>query len=122
MKKLFVIILFMLVFISNLCLASPFIVCNPDDTVYKYRVRLSSDNGTTWTEWVESNPLNNAMHYDIGALTPGTYKGEAQAGGLYELTDSADGAITSVMYWSESAFFILKIKPSGKPTILKIEK
>ena len=91
-------------------LAAPFIVADPQ-TATKYRMRLSADNGVTWGSWVEGNPVNGALRFDVSETPTGSYKGEAQAWGKVSITDSTSGQISTVFMWSPSAPFVLSVTP-----------
>ena len=114
MKKLFVLITILVAF-ATIALAAPFIVADPQ-TATKYRMRLSADNGATWSTWTEGAPIAGAMKFDIAGTTPGNYKGEAQAGDNITLTDSTTGQTSTVFSWSASAPFLLTVK-AGQKTI-----
>lgn len=90
-------------------MASPFIVADPQ-TATKYRMRLSADNGVTWGVWIEGDPVNGALRFDVEGIPKGDYKGEAQAGGNVSLTDSTSGATSVVWMWSASAPFVLNLR------------
>ena len=98
---------------ASIAIASPFIVADPDPTVTQYQIRLSSDGGTTWGNWVQGNPVANTMRFDIGTTPAGNYKGEVQAGANVTLTDSTTGQTSTVFKWSASAPFLLVV-PTGK--------
>jgi hypothetical protein len=113
MKKLFLTVAILAV--AALAIASPFIVADPQ-TATKYRMRLSADNGATWSVWTEGAPISGAMKFDIAGTTPGNYKGEAQAGDNITVTDSTTGQTSTVFGWSASAPFLLTVK-AGQKTI-----
>ena len=111
MKKIVVFLAFMFVLCAvAMVMAAPFIVADPS-TATKYRMRLSADNGATWSAWVEGNPVAGAMKFDIVATPAGSYKGEAQAGGNVTVTDSTTGNVSTVWMWSASAPFLLNKLP-----------
>lgn len=118
MKTTFCALVFVL--FAVVVFASPFLVADPA-TSTKYRMRLSADNGVTWGAWVEGNPVNGAMKFDVAGMTNGTYLGEAQAWGDVEVTDSTSGAITSVGSWSTSSPFVLKVRGQKVVNIKVIE-
>ena len=113
MKKLFLTLAILAV--AAMAIASPFIVADPQ-TATKYRMRLSADNGATWSAWTEGAPIAGAMKFDIAGTVPGNYKGEAQAGDNITLTDSTTGQVSTVFSWSASAPFLLTVK-AGQKTI-----
>lgn len=107
-------ILSLLLFVSAAFAAGPYLVCDPAVNVSKYQVRLSLDNAT-WGTWVESPAqTDGSMKYDVSAVTPANYYGQAQAYGTYTVTDSTTGAVSTVEGWSVSAPFLLKTPGSSK--------
>ena len=119
MKKLFVLIAVLVAFVG-LALASPFIVADPQVDVTKYRMRLSADNGATWSAWTEGDPVNDALKFDIAGTPKGNYLGEAQAGANVEVTDSTTGNVSIVWQWSASAPFLLKVRAGQKTANIKV--
>jgi hypothetical protein len=115
MKKLLLIIAILAV--AALAIASPFITADPQSAT-KYQMRLSADNGATWSAWVQGDPVSGAMKFDIGTTPAGSYKGEAQAGGNVSVTDTTTGQVSTVFKWSASAPFSLTVVPGQ--TIIKI--
>lgn len=116
MKKLIAIIFLSILLFTSLVLAEPFIVSNPQTDATKFRMRLSADNGVTWGTWSEGNPVSNAMKFDLQPVTPGNYKGEAEAGGNVTVTDSTSNQTSTVFKWSDPAPFVLSIPSLTKPT------
>lgn len=104
--------------IATMAFAQPFLVCDPQTDAIRFRIRTSID-GTTWATWTEGPPVNNAMRFDLGGTAPGTYQGQAQAGGEYEVTDITTGQVTSVETWSTSAPFFLTVRSGQVPAGLK---
>lgn len=118
MKRLSI-ILAILIFAAP-AMASPLVVADPQSAT-KYRMRLSADNGVTWGAWVEGNAVSGAMRFDVGANTPGPYKGEAQAWGVStSLTDSTTGVVTTIIDWSASSPFVLNLKAGQKVVNIKV--
>lgn len=115
MRKLLIIASILV--IAATAMASPFIVADPNPAT-KYQMRLSADNGVTWTAWTQGDPVSGAMKFDIGATPAGNYKGEAQAGGNVSVTDTTTGQVSTVFKWSASAPFQLTVVPGQ--TIIKI--
>src|SRR4030067_839606 len=103
MKKLIAIIFLSILLFTSLVLAEPFIVSNPQTDATKFRMRLSADNGVTWGPWSEGNPVSNAMKLELQPVTPGNYKGEAEAGGNVTVTDSTSNQTSTVFKWSDPA-------------------
>lgn len=99
--------------------AGPYIVSDPDPEATLYRMRLSSDGGVTWGPWTEGPPVGQALKFDLGGVARGTYKGEAQAGGNVEVTDSTSGQVSTVFQWSSSAPFSLRVTPGKSPIHIK---
>ena len=118
MKKISII--FAVLIFAVAAFAAPFIVADPQLDVTKYRMRLSADNGVTWSAWTEGVPVNNALKFDVSGTPKGTYLGEAQAGGDVELTDTTSGLVSTVWQWSASAPFVLKVRAGQTTTKIKI--
>lgn len=104
---------------AAVALAAPFIVADPQSAT-KYQMRLSSDNGATWSAWVQGDPVGGQMKFDIASTPAGSYKGEAQAGGNVTVTDSTTGAVSTVWMWSVSAPFLLNKLPGQKTINIKV--
>ena len=100
-------------------MASPFIVADPQSAT-KYQMRLSADNGATWSAWVQGDPVGGQMKFDIASTPAGSYKGEAQAGGNVTVTDSTTGNVSTVWMWSVSAPFLLNKLPGQKTINIKV--
>jgi len=106
MKKLLISII--VLSLVSIAFAEPFIVCDPAQNVSKYQLRLSADNGTTWSPWTEGPAQSDgSMKFDLVSTPPGNYKGEAQAFGTYQVTDSTTGQVSTASGWSSSAPFLL---------------
>ena len=105
--------------LAAVALASPFITADPQ-TATKYRIRLSSDNGATWSAWTEGAPIAGAMRFDIAGTAPGSYSGEAQAGDNITLTDSTTGQVSTVFGWSASAPFLLTVRAGQRTVNIKV--
>jgi hypothetical protein len=119
MKRSIAILFFMLVF-SAIVFASPFIISDPQTDATKFRMRLSADNGATWSAWVEGDPVSGGAKFDLAGVQKGVYKGEMQAGAYCSVTDSTTNVTTTVWIWSESAPFVLDQQISGKPVNIKV--
>jgi hypothetical protein len=99
---------------QSIC-AEPFLISDPQTDATKFRIRFSTD-GTTWGAWSEGNPVNNAMRFDLGGITVGTYQGQAQAGASTSVTDPTSGVTTTVPLWSDSSPFVLRVPNKNKPS------
>jgi hypothetical protein len=117
MKKISLIWVVVIVAITSLALAEPFLTCDPQTDATKFRLRLSPS-----TPWVEGPAVSGAMMFDLGGTTPGTYNGEAQAGGTFQVVDSVTGSISSVDSWSPSAPFVLTVRAGNRPAKVKTTK
>ena len=103
-------------------LAQPYIVADPQADADKFRIRFSTDNGVTWGAWAEGPPVDGGLKFSIAGVAPASYKGEAQAGATVELTDSTTGVTTTVEAWSDSAPFLLTVRPGNAPAKIKVLK
>ena len=112
------IILSILLFATS-AMASPFVVADPSPAT-NYRLRLSTDNGVTWSAWAVGSTVSGAMKFDLATTTPGSYKAEVQAGGEVTLTDSTTGNVTMVIFWGTSAPFLLNLKAGQKTVNIKV--
>lgn len=107
MKKT-LIVLGLILLSVGIAFAGPFLISDPAINITKYQIRLSADNGVTWSAWAESPAqTDGSMRYDIGSYAAGNYKGEAQAYGTYTVTDSTSGQVSTAVGWSASAPFVL---------------
>lgn len=120
MKKLFVLLVVMVAMVG-LAFAQPFLTADPQTDATKYRMRLSTDAGATWGSWVEGPANNNALWFDLSPVPPANYQGQAQAGAIYEVTDTQTGQTTSVDTWSSSAPFALSVRSSSPPTGVRVQ-
>ena len=119
MKRIWIFGLTVLILaMAAVVLATPFLISDPQTDATKFRIRLSPDNGATWSAWVQGDPVEGAMKFDIGATPAGNYKGEAQAGGNVTVTDTTTGQTSTVFKWSASAPFGLTMAPGQ--TVIKI--
>lgn len=112
------IILSILLFAAT-AMASPFVVADPSSAT-NYRLRLSTDNGVTWSAWAVGSAVSGAMKFDLSTTTPGNYKAEVQSGGEATVTDSTTGQVTTVVLWSASSPFLLKLTPGQKTVNIKV--
>lgn len=120
MKRLFIILA--VLFFTVPALAQPYITANPQTDATKYRIRFSTDGGVSWSPWTEGPPIDNALKFNIAGMPVNDYKGEAQAGAVFELTDTQTGQVTAVDEWSASAPFLLKVKRGNAPAKLTVIK
>jgi hypothetical protein len=111
MKKVSLLLIVLLIVSTAVALASPFISSSPDPNHQRYRMRLSQD-GTNWGAWVEGQPRDNHVWFDLGSTPAGDYFGEVQAYMQYSLTDSATGTRATVEEWSLASPFVFTI-PTG---------
>ena len=120
MKKLFLIFAILLFVVP--AMAQPYISADPQTDATKYRIRFSTDGGVSWSPWTEGPPVNNALMFNIAGMPVADYKGEAQAGAVFEVTDVQTGQVTAVDEWSASSPFLLKVKRGNAPAQLKVER
>lgn len=121
MKKLFVLAALSLLLCTQASVsADPFLVADPQTDASSYRMRLST-NGTTWGTWTQGPPVANAMRFDLGPITPGSYLGEAQAGAVVSVTDTTTGQTTTSQLWSASAPFGLSVPTIKTPTHVAVQ-
>ena len=106
--RLFLTVLLLLL-IPTLALSTPFVTSNPDTAAQKYRIRLSLDNGATWSAWAEGQPFEAHLYFDLSTTPGDTYLGEAQSFGRFTLFDPVSGQTTHVDQWTTSAPFQLTV-------------
>lgn len=113
MKKVFVLAVLSLLLFTQASSAEPYLTADPQPEATAYRVRLSTDNGTTWGAWTLGPPVQQRLLFDLRPIAPDDYTGEAQAQGTYTVTDSTTGATSSATVWSDSAPFRLTVPPGA---------
>jgi hypothetical protein len=120
MKRL--ILILAILFFAVPALAQPYITADPQTDATKYRIRFSTDGGVSWSPWTEGPPIDNALKFNIAGMQVADYKGEAQAGAVFEVTDTQTGQVTAVDEWSASSPFLLRVKRGNAPASLKVTK
>jgi hypothetical protein len=116
-----ILVLAVLVFAASAS-AEPFLVADPQPAAW-FAMRLSADNGATWSAWTEGPPVSGALRFDLGSVPPGQYKGQARAGGNVEVTDDTTGVKSVVWRWSDPSPFSLSVSTGVPPKNLKgVEK
>jgi hypothetical protein len=120
MKRL--IVVFAIILFTVPVSAQPYITADPQTDASKYRIRFSTDGGVSWSPWTEGPPVNNVLLFNIAGMPVNDYRGEAQAGAVFEVTDTQTGQVTAVDEWSASSPFLLRVKRGNAPASLRVTK
>jgi len=104
---------------AGVACAEPFLVCDPQEGVEKYRLRFEA---LDLTIELPAEAAGELM-YDVGtwAGPGGWHNGSAVACDSYQLEDSLTGAVTTIERCTEPAFFRLKIPKMGPPTGYRLQ-
>ena len=112
MKVLRIILLSMttVLLLSTLAHGAPFLACDPQAGVQKYRVNIASEG--IINEESDAEVDGSCLH-DVGPWPVGSYSGTIEAGGDYVL----DGSPQGVWVWSDPAPFDLTKPGPTQPNL-----